>query len=107
MLLKHTYRKKPWGIPSGWIEYENPETGLIREIYEETNFKVKINKLIYTEYVSAPQRINIFYLGEYISGEFKSNAEITEYKFFDINNLPDDCNISNDLEVLLKKIIRI
>ena len=105
LLLKHTYRKKPWGIPSGWIGYENPEKGLIREIYEETNFKVEIEKLIYTEYVKIlPHRINIFYIGRYVSGEFISNEEISEYGFFDIDNLPEE--VSNDLEMVLNLITR-
>ena len=105
LLLKHTYRKKPWGIPSGWLDYENPGTGLIREIYEETNFKIEIEKLIYTEYVKIPpRRINIFYTGRYVSGEFISNEEITEYGFFDINNLPDE--VSKDLEHLMDSITK-
>ena len=102
LLLKHTYRKRPWGIPSGWLDYEDPKAGLEREIYEETNFKVKIEKLIYTEYVTVPNRINIFYVGKYISGEFTSNEEIADYGFFDLNNLPD--GISKDLKSLLEKL---
>jgi len=104
LLLKHTYRKKPWGIPSGWINYEDPKKGLIREIYEETSFKVKIDKLIHTEYVKAPHRINLFYLGKYVSGEFTPNAEISEFGFFDSDSLPD--GTSKDLKVLVKKLIK-
>ena len=101
LLLKHTYRRKmPWGIPSGWLEYEDPEAGLAREIHEETNYKVEIGKLIYTEYVKTPHRINLFYIGRYISGEFVGNAEISECGFFAIDNLPD--GIQRELEIILK-----
>lgn len=89
LLLKHTYRKKPWGIPGGWLEYEHPSQGLIREIYEETNFEITVTNVIKTEYASSQNAINIIFSGKYINGEFTPNSEISEYGFFDGNNLPD------------------
>lgn len=89
LLLKHTYRKNPWGIPGGWMDYEHPSQGLVREIYEETSFKISVIDVIKTEYVSSQKAINIIFSGKYISGEFTPNSEISEYGFFTGDNLPN------------------
>ena len=90
LLLNHTYRKaEPWGIPSGYIEWESPEEGLKREIFEETNFIVDLDKIIHTEYGKSPPRINIYFSGRIKSGIFKSCEEISDYNFADIKDLPD------------------
>ncbi|MGF9641836.1 NUDIX hydrolase [Paenibacillus sp. MABNS29] len=45
LLLKHVYRKQPWGIPGGWMELEQPEIALQREVREETGLEVEITSL--------------------------------------------------------------
>jgi len=94
LLLYHTYRKDPWGIPSGWIEDEEPDEGLKREIFEETNFIAGIDKIIRTEYAKNPRRINLYFRGHIKSGEFRPCEEISDYGFFDIDSLPE--NLSKD-----------
>lgn len=90
LLLKHTYRSEPWGIPSGWMEYEEPENGLVREIYEETQLKVEINGLLKATYLDDPHRVDLYYRGRIVSGgKFKPSYEVSEYGFFDIDGLPD------------------
>ena len=90
LLLNHTYRKaEPWGIPSGYIEKENPGDGLKREIFEETNFIIDIDKIVHTEYGDNPPRINIYFSGRLKSGIFKSCEEIFDYGFFDSKDLPE------------------
>lgn len=79
-----------WENPGGGIEKgETPENAAIRESFEETGFKVRINKKI-AEYVSHKNNKVFIHLfeGEVISGKF-----IPEYKgclgqWFKYNNLP-------------------
>ena len=99
LLLYHTYRKDPWGIPSGWIECEEPDEGLKREIFEETNFIVEIGRIFKTEYANKPRRINLYFRGHIKSGEFKACEEVSDYGFFDIDSLPE--NLSQDQKDLI------
>ena len=94
LLLNHTYRKaEPWGIPSGYIENENPGEGLKREIFEETNFVAELDRVIHTEYCDGdraiPPRINIYFSGRIKSGIFKPCDEISGYNFAGIKDLPE------------------
>ncbi len=92
LLLKHTYRKLPWGVPGGWLVYEAPDVGLMREIAEETGFEVEIQKLLQVEYCKSIYKVNaieIWFLGRYIKGAFVPSAEVSDYGFFSIDSLPD------------------
>lgn len=58
-------------FPGGGLEEnETPEEGTIREIKEEFGIKVRIVKKMYEVYSERFQRKEIFYLCEYIEGEF-------------------------------------
>ena len=58
-------------FPGGGLEEgETPEEGTIREIKEELGINVKIVKKVYEIYSERFQREEIFYLCEYIGGEF-------------------------------------
>ena len=52
LLLEHTYRRQvPWGLPGGWLKRaESPETGLLREVFEETGLRVRIDALLAAEF---------------------------------------------------------
>lgn len=89
LLLKHTYRTKPWGIPSGWIEHEDPIEALKREVYEETSFEIKVETILKTEYVKRPNRINIIMKGKYLEGTFTACSEISDYQFCDLGDWPE------------------
>jgi 8-oxo-dGTP diphosphatase len=88
LLLNHTYRSEPWGVPSGWLEYEDPLKGLEREIYEETGLSVTATNVLNVKYASNPHRMDIYCVGEFSGGDFKKSAEISQYGFFHLKNLP-------------------
>jgi ADP-ribose pyrophosphatase YjhB (NUDIX family) len=48
LLLEHTYRRRvPWGLPGGWLKHaESPESGLAREVMEETGLHVSVDRLL-------------------------------------------------------------
>ena len=58
-------------FPGGRLEEgETPEEGTIREIKEEFGIQVKIVKKLYEIYSEKFQQKEIFYLCEYLEGEF-------------------------------------
>ena len=81
-----------WCLPGGYIDYiEEPEEAVIREAKEETNLKVKINKLIGVYQIDNDPRginIDIIYFGSIISGELKLNKESSEFRYFAVGGLP-------------------
>lgn len=89
LLFKHTYRKWQWGIPAGSLEYhEQPADAIIREFREETNMQIEIQKLLTTLSAKEDHHITIVYLCKIVSGEFKESNEVSEMKYFDVNDLP-------------------
>jgi len=85
------YKPNEWDLPGGTIEFgEEPEKALIREISEETELKIKINKpiFIYSELQGERHQFWIVYKCEYASGEIKLNPEEhSEYKWLDLNEI--------------------
>jgi 8-oxo-dGTP diphosphatase len=89
LLFKHTYRKFEWGIPAGGLEYnEQPENAIVREFYEETGMQIKVEKMLLAESSKEDRNISLIYLCKIVSGSFKESNEISEMKYFDVNNLP-------------------
>lgn len=89
LLFKHTYRKFEWGIPAGGLEHgEQPEQAIIREFFEETDMQIKVEKLLLAESSKEDRHISLIYLCKIVSGTFKESLEISEMKYFDLNDLP-------------------
>jgi len=89
LLFKHTYRKFEWGIPAGGLEYgEQPEKAIIREFFEETSMQIKVEKLLLAESSKEDHNISLIFLCKIVSGTFKESLEISEMKYFDVNDLP-------------------
>jgi ADP-ribose pyrophosphatase YjhB (NUDIX family) len=112
LLVKHGSLKK-WQIPGGLMELnESIETTIKREIKEELNIEVEIDKLI--SVLSSPEWIIEFPNGDRIQqltfffllkGDFEESniklqeEEIHEYKFFSLDDIPE-----NTLECCKEKI---
>jgi ADP-ribose pyrophosphatase YjhB (NUDIX family) len=89
LLFKHTYRKFEWGIPAGGLEYgEQPENAIVREVFEETGMQIKVKKLLLAESSKEDHNISLIYLCEIVNGAFEESLEISEMKYFDVNDLP-------------------
>ncbi|HET7144077.1 MAG TPA: NUDIX domain-containing protein [Anaerolineales bacterium] len=89
LLFKHTYRKCEWGIPAGGLEYgEQPEKAVVREFLEETGMQIKVEKLLLAESSKEDHNISLIFLCKIVSGTFKESSEISEMKYFDVNDLP-------------------
>jgi 8-oxo-dGTP diphosphatase len=89
LLVKHSYRRVPWSLPGGYLQAnEHPKKGLEREIYEETNFRVHVEKIIQTKHDKDTPRIDMCYVGTFKKGKFKMSDEVVDFEFVPINKLP-------------------
>ncbi|MED1490655.1 HAD-IIA family hydrolase [Bacillus smithii] len=92
-----------WGIPSGHVEPgETVEEAIIREIYEETGLKVKVNRLVgvYSDPVSqvfeypngkVSHFITTCFECEVVGGTLNRESEETlDVNYFELNHLPED-----------------
>ncbi len=98
LLFKHTYRKFEWGIPAGSLEYhEQPMDAVAREFFEETGMKIQIEKLLTVVSAREDHHLTVVYLCKIAGGEFKPSHEISEMKYFDVNDLPKMLFAEKDL----------
>jgi ADP-ribose pyrophosphatase YjhB (NUDIX family) len=89
LLFKHTYRKFEWGIPAGSLEHrEQPERAIVREVFEETSMQVDVQKLLLAESSRDDHHISLIYLCRIVSGEFRESNEISEIRYFALNDFP-------------------
>src|SRR5580704_7392615 len=66
LLVKHSYRRVPWSLPGGYLQAkEHPKKGLEREIHEETNFKVHVERILMTKHDKDTPRIDMCYVGTF------------------------------------------
>lgn len=85
--------KGKYDVIGGFLKYgEDPVTGLMREIKEETALKVKITEMfgfyMDTYGKGGKQTLNIYYIGKIISGKMKPNDDVAELTWFPILRLP-------------------
>jgi ADP-ribose pyrophosphatase YjhB (NUDIX family) len=89
LVVKHSYRRVPWSLPGGFLQAgEHPKNGLEREIYEETRFKVRVEKIIKTKHDEDTARLDMCYVGTYLTGEFRKSHEVSDFGFFSRDKLP-------------------
>jgi ADP-ribose pyrophosphatase YjhB (NUDIX family) len=103
LLCEHTYRKfHPWGLPGGGLEYgENPEDGVRREVREETGLGVQVEKLLYAESAPNHHHISLIYLCKIVGGMFQPNHEISQTRFFSLDELP---NLLSSEQALIERV---
>jgi 8-oxo-dGTP diphosphatase len=89
LLFKHTYRKFEWGLPAGSLEHrEQPERAVLREFLEETGMQIEVQRLLLAESSKDDHHVSLIYLCRLVSGEFRESNEISEIRYFGLNDLP-------------------
>jgi len=90
LLVKMTYQRiHQWGLPGGSLNYsETPEVGVIREVLEETNLYVEVERLLLVKSWS-PDKVGLYYLCKIKAGDFQPSDEVSEYGYFSMTDLPD------------------
>jgi 8-oxo-dGTP diphosphatase len=98
LLFKHTYRKWQWGIPAGGLEHrEQPADAILREFYEETRMRIRVEKLLTVVSAKEDHHLTIVYLCKIVGGEFKASNEVSEMKYFYVDALPQMLFAEKDL----------
>src|SRR5215510_13266712 len=68
LLFKHTYRKLPWGIPAGGLEFkEQPKDAIIREFFEETGMTIEVTDLLLADSSPHFHHVSLVYLCKIIA----------------------------------------
>lgn len=84
--------KDYWCLPGGVIDYdEKPEISIVREIKEEINLDIKIEKLIGAYLIDNDPRgngLDLIYSTTIYNGSFRLSIEHSAFEFFSFNNLP-------------------
>ena len=86
-------RKGFWAMPSGFVEYdEQPRPALAREIREETGLEAEIGRVLDVFPISDPNKKGVFLLFEarVIGGELKPGDDVTEARWFAMDEIPWD-----------------
>ncbi len=98
LLFKHTYRKYPWGLPAGGLEYnEQPDKAVVREFFEETSMHIEVERLLLAESSKEDHNISLVYLCKIVDGTFRQSSEVSKMKYFDVNGLPQMLFAEKDL----------
>ena len=98
LLFRHTYRKFEWGIPAGSLEYDEwPEDAIVREMLEETGMQIQVQRLLLAESSKDDHHVSLIYLCRIVDGVFRESDEISEVKYFHVNDLPPMLFAEKDL----------
>jgi 8-oxo-dGTP diphosphatase len=91
LLGKTTYQRiHPWGLPGGSLKIgEEPTKAVVREVWEETGLEIEVKKLLLAKNSSANDQIGLFYWCDILGGTFRPSDEMSEIRYFDLDNLPD------------------
>jgi 8-oxo-dGTP diphosphatase len=101
LVLEHTYRREvPWGLPGGWLKHaESPESGLAREVFEETGLSVKVESLLAAEFWGSSQ-LDLLFRCTVQSGTYQPSDETGLHRWVPPNQLPE--LLPNQLALLHK-----
>jgi 8-oxo-dGTP pyrophosphatase MutT (NUDIX family) len=99
LLQKRSGTEELWGFPGGMMELgESAAETAIREVWEETGLKVKIDSLlgVYTKYYDEypngdkGQPIAIVFKGSIVGGELRVDEKETfELRFYELEKAPE------------------
>lgn len=107
LLFKHTYRKYPWGLPAGGLEYgEQPDKAIVREFFEETSLRIEVDKLLLAESSREDHNISLVYLCKIVDGSFRQSSEVFQMRYFDVNDLPQMLFAEKDLIHAVAEILK-
>ena len=71
------------------MEYrEQPIEAVVREFHEETGMQIEAIRLLKVTSARELPHLGITYLCKITGGEFNPSHEISEMKYFDVNDLP-------------------
>lgn len=93
LLVKHTYQPDWYTIGGGVESGETPRQAMERELKEEVGATLTTPLELFSVYYSRNEKRDdyiIFYIGHGCTQEVMTSPEISEQRWFPINDLPQD-----------------
>lgn len=82
LLARHTYRKRPWGLPGGLIgRNEQPDAALARELREELCVEATVGPLVYAETWLPSQHLTLYYTATLHGAPQADGVELDDLRF--------------------------
>ena len=108
MVQQHVKRGEiVWNFPGGGIHKgESPEDACIREIKEETGYKIKIKELLYTDSTKFTYLIEIVGGKMFVDKSIEDNEDIIDVSWVSIDDKTKWDNITLPIFDLYQKSIR-
>jgi len=89
ILLCHRLDYDLWNLPGGKVEdKETPWQAVIREVKEETNLKVEVNKVSGIYSIPQKNRIVFSFICKIIGGKIKATEEADKIEYFTFEKIP-------------------
>ncbi len=97
ILLVKERQEELWSLPGGWADVNlSPTESLLKELKEETGFDGKVERLLslwdkrkHDHPPHWPHTYLAFYSCQLTGGSLTTSHEISEVKFFDLEDLPE------------------
>lgn len=106
LLFKHSYRRTPWGMPSGWLKREDPAEGLMREAREESGLEIEVDHVAtvwHEKNVYGVHCIGILFVGHVVGGAFRPSAEVVDCGFYPVGRWP--AGMRNDQKKMIARAL--
>lgn len=82
-----------WSVPAGYVDRgEDPKETAVREVYEETNLRVKIERLVdvfHNPDSGGSASIFILYQASLVGGQLQAGDDASDARFFAPDALPE------------------
>ena len=82
LVVRHTYRRQPWGLPGGFIgRDEQPTAALAREMREELGIDATIGPLVYAETWLPGQHLTLYYTASLRGAPVADGVELDSFRY--------------------------
>jgi ADP-ribose pyrophosphatase YjhB (NUDIX family) len=89
LLFHHPYRRRPWGMPGGWMgRGESPLQALEREVREESGLEVRAERILLFGTTPDRPKLEFVVAARLLGGEFRPSHEVTAMRWATPDDLP-------------------
>lgn len=90
LCVQRNYPPFGWTVPGGRLEDgEAPEEGVVREVFEETGFRVEVERLVGIYSAPFKSDLVLYFSCRILTREaWQPNSEIAAAQFFSVDTLP-------------------